>query len=94
MIPTHFLHVKILIILVPLKTPLKSRFKKYIYVIPTYVHTYVSMVHVTYVYFVLLQIIGVDPYGSILAQPDKLNVTDVTSYHVSHYKYILIIPFN
>ena len=30
------------------------------------------------------QIIGVDPYGSILAQPDELNVTDVTSYHVSH----------
>jgi len=32
---------------------------------------------------VALQIIGVDPYGSILAKPEELNETDVTSYHVS-----------
>ena len=34
-------------------------------------------------YFVLiLQIIGVDPYGSVLAEPSELNETDVTLYQV------------
>lgn len=28
------------------------------------------------------EIVGVDPEGSILSQPDELNVTDVTFYEV------------
>ena len=28
------------------------------------------------------QVVGVDPYGSILAQPDEINATDVTTYAV------------
>ena len=29
-----------------------------------------------------IQVIGVDPYGSILAEPPELNKTDVTFFHV------------
>ncbi|XP_065907311.1 cystathionine beta-synthase-like [Dysidea avara] len=36
------------------------------------------------------KIIGVDPYGSILAEPEELNKTDVTSYHVEGTGYDFI----
>nr|QHX41453.1 cystathionine beta-synthase-like protein [Halisarca dujardinii] len=36
------------------------------------------------------QVIGVDPYGSILAEPPELNETDVTSYHVEGTGYDFI----
>jgi Cysteine synthase len=32
-------------------------------------------------------IVGVDPYGSILAQPEELNKTDVTTYQVEGIGY-------
>jgi hypothetical protein len=35
------------------------------------------------VYVYVVQVVGVDPLGSILAEPDSINKTDVTSYHVS-----------
>lgn len=37
-----------------------------------------------------IQIVGVDPEGSILAQPEEINVTDVTSYHVEGIGYDFI----
>jgi cystathionine beta-synthase len=37
-----------------------------------------------------VQIVGVDPYGSILAQPESLNETDVTGYQVEGIGYDFI----
>jgi cystathionine beta-synthase len=37
-----------------------------------------------------IQIIGVDPFGSILAQPEKLNETDVTGYQIEGIGYDFI----
>eukprot|EP00051_Salpingoeca_urceolata_P026833 m.478918 g.478918 ORF g.478918 m.478918 type:complete len:538 (-) comp21273_c0_seq1:110-1723(-) len=37
-----------------------------------------------------IQIVGVDPYGSILAEPAELNVTDVTGYEVEGIGYDFI----
>jgi cystathionine beta-synthase len=37
-----------------------------------------------------IQVIGVDPVGSILAQPETLNKTDITSYHVEGIGYDFI----
>ena len=34
-----------------------------------------------------LQVVGVDPYGSIIAQPDDLNQTDTTFYEVEGIGY-------
>ena len=36
------------------------------------------------------KIVGVDPYGSILAQPEELNATDVTTYAVEGIGYDFI----
>jgi cystathionine beta-synthase len=36
------------------------------------------------------KVVGVDPYGSILAEPPELNETDVTSYHVEGTGYDFI----
>lgn len=38
----------------------------------------------------LLQIIGVDPVGSILALPESLNVSDISTYHVEGIGYDFI----
>lgn len=40
--------------------------------------------------FLLSQIIGVDPEGSILAEPEGLNVTDKTTYEVEGIGYDFI----
>jgi len=37
-----------------------------------------------------IKVIGVDPYGSILAQPEELNKTDVTYYDVEGIGYDFI----
>eukprot|EP00117_Sycon_ciliatum_P032863 scpid48826/ scgid25404/ Cystathionine beta-synthase; Beta-thionase; Serine sulfhydrase len=37
-----------------------------------------------------VQVVGVDPYGSILARPEEMNKTDVTSYHVEGTGYDFI----
>lgn len=37
-----------------------------------------------------IKIIGIDPFGSILAQPEELNATQVTSYHVEGIGYDFI----
>ncbi|XP_031570936.1 cystathionine beta-synthase-like [Actinia tenebrosa] len=34
-----------------------------------------------------IKVVGVDPFGSILAEPEKLNDTDVTTYHVEGIGY-------
>jgi cystathionine beta-synthase len=37
-----------------------------------------------------IKIIGVDPFGSILAQPEEMNKTDITGYHVEGIGYDFI----
>lgn len=40
--------------------------------------------------FTLLQIVGVDPEGSILAEPKEINITDKTTYEVEGIGYDFI----
>ena len=37
-----------------------------------------------------MQVIGVDPYGSIIAEPEELNKTDITGYEVEGTGYDFI----
>ena len=48
-----------------------------------FVHTWALLTRV----FVYVQVIGVDPVGSIIAEPDELNKADDTFYEVEGIGY-------